>query len=90
MWLEYEELRDDFALAMPQIYILVEPPDEGTAIPDWLSTQSQLVLSLRLTPGIANVQSLFALRRANESGGTRPLIDPDQPPESIEDLRALT
>lgn len=87
MWREYQAMRDDFSLAMPQIYILVEPPDEGAEMQDWLATQHQLVLDLRLTPGIADVQSLFALRRANDGGGTRPLIDAGQLPETIEALR---
>lgn len=89
VWRDYEALRSDFVLAMPHIYILVEPPDEDTSIQDWLGTQNQLVLNLRLTTGVADVQSLFALRRAGNNGRTQPLIDPGQFPATVDELRAL-
>lgn len=89
VWRDYEALRDDFALAMPHIYILVEPPDEGDSVQDWLGSQNQLALNLRLTPGIADVQSLFALRSTGDGGGTQPLIVPGHFPASVDDLRRL-
>jgi predicted RND superfamily exporter protein len=89
VWRDYETLQGDFAFASPQIYILVEPPDEAASIQDWLSTQNQLVLNLRLTQGVVDVQSLFALRDASDNGVTQPLIALGHYPANIDELRTL-
>ncbi|GAB5447493.1 MMPL family transporter [Gymnodinialimonas sp.] len=89
VWRDYETLRSDFALAMPHIYILADPPDTDGAIEDWLHDQRQLVLNLRLTPGVADVQSLFALREARDGGGTQPLIATANVLASVDDLHSL-
>lgn len=75
LWQEYETLSDDFAFAAPDIYVVFEAPGTGDDLGQWLARQSRLVLDLRLTPGVGDVQSLFSLREI-EGDAMAPLFDP--------------
>ncbi|WP_370254240.1 hypothetical protein, partial [Nioella sp.] len=59
----------------PMACRLVFDPGAGDDLSQWLSRQSRLVLDLRLTPGVGDVQSLFSLREI-EGDGMAPLFDP--------------
>lgn len=87
---DYRTIQDEFGQTTPSINIMVRPPAQEENIAAWLKAQYELVLDLRFTPGVADVQSLFALRRTDAGGnGSRPLINTSDLPRTFDALRDI-
>lgn len=90
VWSDYTTIQDAFGVTAPSLNIVFHPPEREDDIEPWLKAQSGLVFDLRLLDGVADVQSIFSLRRPMETGaGTQPLIPITDLPQGLDALENL-
>lgn len=74
-WHSAAKIQAEFSARQPDLHILVELPTDATDYSTWLESQQELVLDVRLTDGVAEVGSVFALREVHADGDTAPILD---------------